>query len=122
MKTFITTALFGASSAYAAVATGFEADGAFITKAQGNFFIGWTDESATKLIEKVHNTFTFKDSNTWTGNAGEVAEVFATYKDGANSYVTVVAALTAANTTANTYTLTQTTWTSTGKPTVAADT
>ena len=34
----------------------------------------------------------------WSGEAGEVAEVFATYKDGENTYVTVVAALTAADT------------------------
>lgn len=121
MKTSISAALFTASSAFAAEATGFEADGASIDKATGNFFIGWTDESATKLIEKVHNTFTFKDSNKWSGHADEVAEVFATYKDGTNSYTTVVAALSAADTSANTYTLTQTTWTSTGKPTVADD-
>ena len=70
----------------------------------------------------MNNKFSFTDSNKWSGEVGEVAEVFITYKDGVNTYVTVVAALTDADTSVNTYTLTQTVWPSAGKPTIADDT
>lgn len=88
IKGLFTLSLLSVAS-QAAEATGYKATGASIERASSEIYVGWTEESATKLIEKVDNTFTLY-VNTWEKESAEEAEVMTCYKDGKTTNMCVV--------------------------------
>jgi len=104
MKNF-GTALLLAVTAQAEDPTGFRGEGATISKAKVTVYQGWNDLE-TKLVEKVHNDFSFTDGSTFASASGEIAEAWSCYKDGSSTYACVITSLTEPNTALQTYKLT----------------
>jgi len=100
--------------------TGFRAEGASISKAKVTVYQGWNDLE-TKLVDKVHNDFSFTDGSTFASASGEIAEAWSCYKDGSSTYACVITSLSEPNTATESYKITQYMFSSSGKPSIQND-